>query len=45
MITMPRSLLNCTAMMPSASPEFCMPPSIITARRSRTLTPMATLVR
>ena len=26
MVTMPRSALNCSAMMPSARPAFCMPP-------------------
>ena len=37
-MTMPRSALKVTAMMPSARPEFCMPPSIMIARRSRSAT-------
>ena len=39
-VTIPKSLPNCKAMMPSARPEFCMPPSIMMALRSRSLMPM-----
>ena len=38
--TIPRSELNCTAMMPSASPAFCMPPSMTTARVSAVRDPV-----